>query len=271
MCVKPEGTMQFEDITMTVSDGIGTISLSRANTSNSLRPQTMRELCAAIDALTADDDCAVLVLRGEGKNFSGGADYGFLDELTTMTALDIRTHVYAHFQGAVRRFYQCPKPTIALVQGIAVTVGCELALAADFRIASEDATFIESWIKLGIMPPLGGTFLLPRLIGLGRASEMVLRAKAVQAEEALRIGLVGEVVARDALDSRGLELARELKATAPIAYRVVKEALHRGLETSIEAEWSANLSSQALLLASGDFKEGVAALKQRRAPKFEGR
>jgi enoyl-CoA hydratase/carnithine racemase len=263
--------MQFEDIALALADGIGTISLSRSDKGNTVRSQTMHELCMAIDQFTADTNCAVIVLRGEGKHFSTGADFTFLDELTRTPTVDIRSQIYVHFQGAVRRFYHCPKPTVALVQGAAITVGCELAAAADFRLASDDSFFQESWIKLGIMPPLGGTFLLPRLIGLGRASEMVLTARTIRATEAYAIGLISEVVAPDALQARGTEFAHELKLIAPLAYRAVKEALHRGLETDMEIEWSANLSTQAVLLGSEDFKEGLAAVKARRAPKFSGR
>ena len=223
-----------------------------------------------MDALTADDAVKAIVIRAEGKHFSAGADFKFLDELTSLPPARIRKQVYDHFQGAARRIYRCPKPTIALVQGAAVTVGCELALACDFRIAAENAMFQESWIKLGIMPPLGGLFLLPRIVGLGRAKEMCLRATQVKADEALRIGLASEVVDGDTLEARGRALAAELTEAAPMAYATVKEALHRGMESSMEAEWTANLPSQAVLISSDDFKEGLDAAKSRRKAVFKG-
>src|SRR3546814_9938183 len=121
------------------------------------------------------------------------------------------------------------------------------------------------------MPPLGGTFLLPRLVGLGRAMEMCLRGKQVRAEEALAIGLVGEVVARDDLEARGLELARELAASAPLAYATVKQSMQRALESSMEAEWQANLPHQALLLGSEDHREGLGGQEGRRGGEGVGR
>src|SRR3546814_11942771 len=167
------------------------------------------EIRDAFAALSADRDARAILFAAEGKHFSVGADFAFLQRLTGMGASAIKDTVYANFQGAARAIYRCPKPTLALVKGAAVTVGCELALACAFRVAADTAFFQESWIRLGIMPPLGGTFLLPRLVGLGRAMEMCLRGKQVRAEEALAIGLVSEVAARDELASRGMDFARE--------------------------------------------------------------
>ncbi|MDB5715697.1 MAG: enoyl-CoA hydratase/isomerase family protein [Sphingomonadales bacterium] len=261
----------YEDIAVGRTGRIGTLTLNRPEKGNTLRPQTLAEICRGMDELTDDPDVAVIVFGAAGKHFCAGADFSFLDDLTRMPASDIKAQIYAHFQGAAKRIYRCPKPTVALVQGAAVTVGCELALACDFRIVSDNAFFQESWIKLGIMPPLGGLFLLPRLVGLGRASQMVLLGQAVKAAEAERIGLAGEVVAFDDLQTRGLAFAGELAAIAPLAYASVKEALHRGLETSMEAEWSSNVLNQAILLGTDDFKEGLAAVKGKRAAVFSGR
>ncbi|MDO7842320.1 enoyl-CoA hydratase/isomerase family protein [Sphingomonas immobilis] len=261
----------YEDITVGRAGPIGTLTLARPEKGNTLRPQTLAEICRGMDELIADAGVKAIVFAADGKHFCAGADFAFLDDLTQMPASDIKAQIYAHFQGAAKRIYTCPKPTVALVQGAAVTVGCELALACDFRIVAENAFFQESWIKLGIMPPLGGLFLLPRLIGLGRASQMVLLGQAVKAAEAERIGLAGEIVAADALAERGAAFAGELAAIAPLAYASVKEALHRGLETSMEAEWSANVLNQAILLGTEDFREGLAAVKAKRAPVFAGR
>ncbi|MBV9840971.1 MAG: enoyl-CoA hydratase/isomerase family protein [Sphingomonadaceae bacterium] len=262
---------EFEDISVGVADRIGTVSINRPEKGNTVRPHTLAEICVGLDTLIADDKVAAIVRRAEGKHFSAGADFAFLEQMEAMSGSEIKASVYQHFQGAARRLYHCPKPTLALVQGAAVTVGCELALACDFRVLADNAFLQESWIRLGIMPPLGGLFLLPRMIGLGRASQMVLRGIQVKAEEAERIGLASEVVALDALASRGAELAAELAAVAPLAYASVKQAMHRGLETSMEAEWSANVNNQAILLKSEDFREGLAAVKGKRAPAYRGR
>lgn len=260
----------FEDIRIEQRDGVGWLWLARAERRNAVRPQTLAELCQALDQFAVDPDVRGIVLIGEGKHFCAGAEFDFLKGLKTMPAPAIKDQIYAHFQGTARRLYHSKKPTLAAVKGAAVTVGCELAAACDFRLAGSGAQFMESWIKLGLMPPLGGLFLLPRLIGLGRAAEMCLSGKAVDAEEAERIGLVSEVVAPDALEARAAAFMQDLIALPPLAYASVKEALQRGLSGTMEGEWSANVNTQSLLLGTDDFAEGLAAVQQRRPGVFTG-
>jgi enoyl-CoA hydratase/carnithine racemase len=262
--------MTFEDITVTVEEGIGVLSLNRPERGNAVRPSTLAEICRAMEELDEDQGVKAIILRGEGKHFCTGADFAFLDSLTTMSPVDVQSQIYHHFQGASRRIYHCRKPTVALICGAAVTVGCELSLACDFRLVSEGAFFQESWIKLGLLPPLGGLFLLPRMVGLGRAKQMVLRAEAVNAETAVAIGLATEVLKREGLDARGKQFALELSRAAPLAYASAKQAMHRGLETTMEAEWSSNVLNQAVLLSSSDFREGLSAVKEKRQPAFLG-
>jgi len=255
--------MKYEDIRCEVAEGAGIISFNRPESSNALRLQTLKELCQALDELASDEQVRVVILRGEGKHFSAGADFAFLDYLIEIPATAVKDDIYRYFQGAAKRLYHCEKPTIALVSGAAVTVACELSLACDFRLISPNAMFQESWITLGLMPPLGGLFLLPRMVGLGRAKEMVLRGERIDAEKALAIGLASEVIEVDQLDARGLALAKELSSLSPIAYRSVKEALHRGLETTMASEWSTNALNQALLIGTEHFRNMVAAVKKK--------
>lgn len=263
--------MQWQDIELAVADDVGTLTLNRPERGNALRPSTMQEICAALDELDRDARVKAIVLRAAGKHFCTGADLSFLDELTRTSPVAVQQQIYEHFLGAARRLYHCAKPTVALISGAAFTVGCELALACDFRLVSDTASLQESWIKLGLIPPLGGLFLLPRLIGLGRAMQMVLRADAVTGAQAVAIGLAHELVPMDQLERRGQDLAIELSQRPALAYAAAKLGLHRGLETTMEAEWSANVAAQAMLLSSEDFREGLAALKQKRPPQFNGR
>ena len=150
---------QYEDIALSVADRIGTLTLNRPEKGNTLRPQTMEEICRGMDALTADPAVSVIVLAAAGKHFCAGADFAFLDELTRTPAPQIKAQIYSHFQGAAKRIYHCPKPTVALVQGAAVTVGCELSLACDFRIAAHTAKMGSATLRFGLLPDEGGHFL----------------------------------------------------------------------------------------------------------------
>jgi enoyl-CoA hydratase/carnithine racemase len=259
------------DVTTRIEGAVGILSFNRPGRANAVRAQTLQQVCAALDAFQQDSAVASVVLRGEGKHFCAGADVEFLDALITTAPLEIHRQVYAHFQGAARRLFHFTKPTVALVSGAAVTVGCELALACDFRLVSATASFQESWIKLGLIPPLGGLFLLPRFLGLARAKQMVLRAEALDANTAVSLGLALEVVPREELEARGLALAQELARLPALAYAAAKAGMHAALEGTLDAQWSANVLVQAALLGSEDFKEGVSALKDKRTPGFRGR
>lgn len=188
-----------------------------------------------------------------------------------MTPVEIKRTVYASFGAGIKAVKLCSKPTIAAVNGAAVGAGCELAVACDFRIAAESAYFLESWVHLGIIAPLGGMLLLPRIVGLGRATEMLMLGKRVDALEAERIGLVSEVARNDALADAARRLAARLAAAPPLALSACKEGLRRGMESTLAAEWEFNVYAQSLLLNSGDFAEAVRAMAEERTPQFEGR
>jgi enoyl-CoA hydratase/carnithine racemase len=188
-----------------------------------------------------------------------------------MTPFEIKQTVYTSFLAGVRAVKLCAKPTIAAVNGPAMGAGCELAVACDFRIAGESAVFVENWVHLGILAPLGGMFLLPQIVGLGMATEMLMLGKRVDAAEALRIGLVREVVPDAGLMASARALAGQLAAGPPLALSVYKEGLRRGMESTLAAEWEFNVYAQALLLNSADFAEAVAAMQEKRPPTFSGR
>ena len=249
---------------------VATITIDRGDGRNAVRPQTLLDICSAFDEATAAPEIRAIILTSAGKHFSAGAEFPFLQDLTTTAGPIIRDQIYSAFQGAAKRIWNCPKPTIASVNGAAVTVGCELALACDFRIAGTTAMFQEAWVKLGLLPPLGGLFLLPHLVGLAKANEIVLTGRAVQAEEALRIGLANRLADPDNLAEAATLWAIELAALPPLAYRAIKDGLHRGLESAMEKEWATNVLAQTMLLGTADFREGLAAVSEKRAPQFTG-
>ena len=258
------------DVTSDIRGSVGWIRLCRPEHSNALRRETLLQLCESIELVEADERVRAIVLVGDGPHFSAGADLAFLETLSAASGARVKTEIYGLAQGAVRRMYQSNKPTIAAIQGAAVTVGCELALACDFRIVAPNATFRENWIKLGLLAPLGGLFLLPQMIGLGRAAQMCLRGLPVGAEEAVRIGLAHEIAADGALESCAEKLATELSELAPLGYAATKEGLHRGLESTMANEWMANVSAQSILFGTRDFREGMAAFREKRPARFTG-
>jgi len=159
---------------------------------------------------------------------------------------------------------------IAAVNGAAVGAGCEIAVAADFRIASEHARFGEVWIKLGCVPALGGMYLLPRIVGLAKATELILTGEIIDAREALRIGLVSRVVPHAELAEAARALALSLAEGPANAIALAKAALNRGLESTLSAELESTVEAQLQCFATKDFAEGVRALVERRPPKFTG-
>lgn len=239
---------------------------------NSVRPKTMIDLCRELEAVRDDPGVRAVVLGHTGRHFVAGADFGFLEALKDATPQQIRDDIYRYFQGAVRTLYDYPKPVVASIGGAAITVGCEIALACDFRVVGPQAAFQESWINLGAMPPLGGLKSLAALIGYGRAADMILRGARVEGAEAVRIGLAHELVDEaGAVEARAIALARELGAKPPLAYRAAKAGMRRALDGTLAETLEAGLAQQALLILSDDFREGVDAAGARRRPVFRGR
>jgi enoyl-CoA hydratase/carnithine racemase len=247
-------TPEPDDLLIDVADGIGTLTINRPKTRNAVDPDYLERLIAAVNALDADSAVRVMVLRGAGKSFSAGGSLSFLRALPTMDEAAIRRNVYERFQGITRALVQCSKPVIASTQGAVVGAACEMAAACDLRVAADDAFFCENWVDLGLMPPLGGLFLLPRLIGLGRATEMVMTGERIGAAEALSLGLVNRVVPVADLDAETRRLAGLLAGKSPDALRVIKQALRRGQGSNIAAEWEFNVHAQVGLIRGPDFK-----------------
>lgn len=260
----------YQHIIVERLEGVGRITFNRPERLNAFAPQTLDEVQRALAELEADRSTRAILFIGKGSSFSSGGDLELLEQLARSSPAEIKDTVYRFFAGGVKAVKLCPKPTVAAVRGHAVTAGCELALACDFRIASETAVFSESWVKLGLTAPLGGLVLLPRIVGMTRAAEMLMTGRRVAAAEAERIGLVNRVVPDAKLEEEALALARALAEGAPRALAAIKEGLRRGLDGRLAEEMDFALYNQAMLLSSEDYKEGLAALKERRKPRFSG-
>ena len=257
-----------QELRAEIKNSVGTITFNRPTVMNGLNPAYLHQFISTVQSFERNEAVRVIVLTGEGKAFSSGGDKAFLRELLSMTPSQIRDTVYGSFLGATRTIKLCSKPIIAAVNGPAVGGGCEIAVACDFRLVAEDAFFCENWIDLGIIPPLGGMMLLPRLVGLERASNMVLRGTRVYGPEAKAIGLATECVARDKLEEAVLKFAQDLASKPRAALAVAKQGLRRGMEGTLAGEWEFNLQAQAMLMKGSDFAEAIEALEQKRKPVF---
>jgi enoyl-CoA hydratase len=235
---------------------------------NVLNAFTMGELSRAFQSVRDDDDVRVAILTGEGeKAFVAGAD---INELAPLGAVDARA--FAECGQAVFWLVEnCGKPVIAAVNGFALGGGCELALACTWRIASENARFGQPEIKLGIIPGYGGTQRLPRLVGQGRALEILLTGEMIHADEACRIGLVNEVLPAGELLPRAEALAHKIIANAPLATRYCLEAVNKGMDMPLAEGLAYEAVLFGLCSSTADKNEGTRAFLEKRTPQFQGR
>jgi enoyl-CoA hydratase len=259
--------MPYEFLTLAVDNPVATLTVNRPDKLNALNDATIAELGQAIDEVRGRDDIAGLIVTGAGRAFVAGAD---ISELSSQTPTIAKARARAG-QDVFRRFETSPKPVIAAVNGFALGGGCELALACHIRIASDKAKFGQPEVKLGTCPGYGGTQRLSRLIGKGRAIQLITTAEMIDAHEAYRIGLVNKVVAPDDLMKTTLEMMNTILANGPLAVALCIEAVDRGLEMSLDEGLVLEANHFGLLAASEDMTEGMKAFLEKRAPAFKGR
>lgn len=246
------------------SDGdVATITLDVPGKLNRVSMAARNQLAGAFDELGADDSVRAVVLTGEGEAFTAGGDIaGFLE---------VEPEAVSRLHWNVAAPERCPKPVIAKLRGYVFGVGLELALACDFRLAADDVELALPEVKLGMIPGSGGTQRLVRLVGLGRAKDLVLRGRRVKAEEALALGLVTEVVPADELDAAVGRLVGELRELSPLALATAKRVLNLAEEGPLHVGLQLEGLAYGMLRSSRDFREGVEAFGEKRNPKFEGR
>ncbi|MFO7179537.1 MAG: enoyl-CoA hydratase-related protein [Pseudomonadota bacterium] len=243
--------------------------LNRPESRNSLDAELVSELGAALEAARRDASVRVIVLSGEGGAFSSGVDLrSATADIGNPERLAARLD---GFHALIHAITGADQPVIAAVDGPAVGFGCDLALACDLRVASTAAYFEEKFVAIGLMPDGGGTFHLPRLIGLGRALEHLLLGTRIDAQRAEALGLVSRVVEPDALREEALRLARRLAEGPPRALAAIKHATRASLDASLAQALDRERQGQLALLATEDVREGVTAFLQRRPPVFQGR
>lgn len=259
--------MPYQSVTLDAADGIATLTVNRPDKLNALNAATMSELGQAIDEIRTRDDIAAAIVTGAGKAFIAGADISELAKENPLTARELAVRGQAIF----RSFERSRKPIIAAVNGFALGGGCELALACHIRIASDQAKFGQPEVKLGTAPGYGGTQRLARLIGKGRALQLLLTGETIDAAEALRIGLVNKVVAPDALLSSATEMLKAILANGPLAVAACIEVVNLGLEMPLESALALEATHFGLLAATSDMREGTKAFLEKRKPGFTGK
>ena len=255
-----------------LEDGVLTLTLNRPRKLNAMSHEVFAALDAAVAQASEDRGVRVVVVTGAGSVFSAGADLDMVKEFSDpeLTPTAFRTTLRG-LQSVFDRLEQLEKPVIAAVNGLCVGGGVDLALACDLRIAVTDAFFMASEVRLGIIPDLGATQRLPRLVGVARAKDIILTGRRVSAEEGLAMGLVNRVVARERLGAAVDEMATDLKAGAPLAVGLAKRAIDRAWTLELRAGEELEAYLQSPLYRSDDAREGYAAFREKRAPKWTGR
>ncbi len=259
--------MSFENIILEKRGRVAMIRVNRPEKLNALDILTRREIVGAFEQLRVDPEVRVVVITGAGdKAFIAGAD---INEFAGRTALQQREIMRNSRAFDVMEDF--PKPVIAMINGYALGGGCELAMACDIRIASSRARLGQPEIKLGIIPGGGGTQRLPRLIGEGKAMELILTGDMISAEEALRLGLVNYVVAPEELETKTMELADKISEMSPVALMAGKQAVKNAARLDLRSGLEAEIDLFSLTFSSADKEEGVRAFLEKRKPEFQGR
>ncbi|MBX9974728.1 enoyl-CoA hydratase/isomerase family protein [Cytobacillus firmus] len=258
--------MDFNNILVREEDGIGFIIINRPELRNALNIDTLLEIESALDVLRDDKNIRVIIFTGAGeKSFAAGADISQLNKRTMIDALN------PNMTATYRKIEDYEKPTIAALNGFALGGGLELALACDIRVASLNAKVGLPEVGLGIMPGAGGTQRLSRIIGKGKAMELILTGDVINAAEAERLNLISKAVPQEELMDTAKEYARRIRLKGPLALRMAKAAVNRGADMEMETALYLEKLAQTILIGSEDKLEGTQAFLEKRTPQFKGK
>jgi 2-(1,2-epoxy-1,2-dihydrophenyl)acetyl-CoA isomerase len=257
-----------DDILLDIEDGVGTVTLNRPDRLNTLAMPTVDHLVDALAEAGASDRARVIVIAGKGRLFCAGADQAEMVERDPQAWEPI----VRRYLDPVREIVSMDKPVIAALHGDAVGGGLGLAMACDFRIAADGIRLGAPFTPIGLAGcDMSAGWFLPRLVGLSKATDLMFTGRLVAADEALEIGLVHRVVAKERFEAEVGALAQQLAAGPPIAHRWTKRAIHRSLGVDMDAEFEFEIFAQVQCIQSEDHREGVRAFKEKRPPVFQGR
>jgi len=249
------------------SDGVLTLTLNRPDALNSFTVEMKEALLAALKDAARDKEVRAIVLTGAGRAFSAGQD---LKERQGPDVADLGTELRLRYNPIILAMRRLEKPIVAAVNGVAAGAGISVAMACDIILAADNATFIEAFTRVGLVPDTGSTWFLPRLVGQAKAAEMMFTAEPLDATTAASLGLVNRVVRADKLADEAHALAAKLAQSAPIALALTKRALNRSFEMNLEQALDYEAQLQSVAGRSADHKEGVAAFVEKRPANFKG-
>ena len=259
--------MTYTKLIIEKKEKVCIVSINNPQALNALNSTVLEELDRAFSEIAADDGIAAVILTGAGKSFVAGAD---ISQMSTMNAAQGKA--FGEYGAAVfRKIELLDKPVIAAVNGYALGGGCELAMCCDIRIASAKAKFGQPEVGLGITPGFSGTQRLPRIVGPGKAKELIYTAGIIDAAEACRIGLVNKVTEPEALMDEAMEMAAKIASKAPIAVKYSKQAINKGMQTDMDTAISIEADLFGLCFSSEDQKEGMRAFLEKRTPDFKNK
>lgn len=259
--------MSYETIIYEKQNGVAAITLNRPQALNAFTPQMNSELQDALKDADQDKTIRCFLLTGSGRAFCAGQD---LKSRTREQRGSLGASLREKYNPIILRLRRTEKIVLAAVNGVAAGAGCNLALACDLRIASEEAQFIQAFVRVGLAPDSGGSFILPRLVGLSKAMELLLLGEPVDAKEALRIGLVAKVVPASEFSGAARKMAEKL-ASGPRSIGLIKRAMNRAFLSELEAQLEYEAYLQEIAGRSADFDEGVRAFLEKRPPVFTGK
>ena len=257
----------LKNIEFKFENGIGIVKMNRPKALNALNSETLEELNLLFESFATDDLIKGIIVTGEGKGFVAGAD---IVQMKDYKSLEGRN--YASFaQDVFNKIENLEKPVIAAVNGYALGGGCELSMSCDLRVASEKAVFGQPEVRLGVIPCFGGTQRLPRLIGAGRAKELIFTGRNLRAEEAFNIGLVNKVVSSEKLMDETITILEKILTMAPMAVGYAKVAINKGLDLDLRNALELEKDLATITFGSEDKTEGMSAFLEKREPKFKNR
>ena len=254
-----------------VADNVATIRLNRPEKLNAFTDDMITTWVELLEEYRTRDDVNVIVITGTGRAFSTGGDVGKFSDYASNSAAGIKARLSDNVQRLAIKIQDIDKPVIAAVNGLATGGGVDIALMCDMRFAARSAKFAETYVKMGLVPGAGGAYYLPRIVGVAKALELFWSCEPVDAEEALRIGLVNRVFDDDKLADETQAFAKKLARGAPLAVKLVKRILYRGLETDLRGALDLVASNMPVVRMSEDHQEAVAAFREKREPKFSGK